>query len=81
MRKFELTPTNGRKSFNGKAYVEIDDEGNQTLYSYNTPIIRKDSNGVLHRLYSGFTSTTGTHIKAFCNLDKKGFLALPVEEE
>ena len=37
MRKFELMPNDGRKSFYGKAIVEIDNEGSETLYSYGTP--------------------------------------------
>ena len=78
-RRYELQPTNGRSSFYGKAYVEIDDDGNEILYSYQTPVIRRNKDGSLHRLYSGFTSTTGSHIKSFCGLTKKEFLALEVE--
>ena len=36
MRKYELTPTDGRKSFYGKAVVIVEDNGTETLYSYNT---------------------------------------------
>lgn len=78
-RRYELQPTNGRNSFYGKAYVEIDDDGNETLYSYQTPVIRRNKDGSLHRLYCGFTSTTGSHIKSFCGLTKKEFLKLEVE--
>lgn len=80
MTVLELKPTNGRKSFGGKAYVQIDDKGNQTLLSYGTPIIRKDKKGKLHRLWNDWSGTTGTHIKSFCGLDKKAFMKLEVEE-
>ena len=76
---YELIPTNGRKSFNHKAIVEVLDNGDKVLYSYNTPVIRKAFDGSLHRLYSGWSATTGNHIKSFCGLDKKQFEALTVE--
>ena len=58
---FELIPTNGQKSFYGKAVVEV----------------KRALNGDLTRLYAGWSQTTGKHIKAFCGLDKAGFMALP----
>ena len=70
---------NNQKSFYGKALVELTADGRQILYSYNTPIIEKTADGNLKRLYLGWTATTGKHIKAFCGLDKKGFLSLPYE--
>lgn len=70
---------NNQKSFYGKALVEVTADGRQILYSYNTPIIEKTADGNLNRLYFGWTATTGKHIKAFCGLDKKGFLSLPYE--
>lgn len=73
---YELTPNNGRKSFYGKAIVEIAADGSETLYSYNTPIIKRSSNGDLVKLWDGWTATTGRHIKAFCGLSKAEFLAL-----
>ena len=76
----ELIPNNGRKSFYGKAVVDTLDDGSQVLYSYNTPIIKKYPNGELKRLYDGWSATTGAHIKAFCGLDKKGFLNLEYEK-
>ena len=76
----ELIPNNGRKSFYGKAVVDTLDDGSQVLYSYNTPIIKKYPNGELKRLYDGWSATTGNHIKAFCGLDKKGFLNLEYEQ-
>ena len=41
MRIYELEPITSQKSFYGKAIVEVDDNGDETLYSYNTPIIKK----------------------------------------
>lgn len=76
MKIYELIPTNGRKSFYGKAKVVVDDSGNETLYSYDTPIIKRDANGNLTKLWNGWSSTTGAHIKAFCDLDKKAYTNL-----
>lgn len=77
MKKYELMPTNGRKSFYGKAFVEVDDNGVETLFSYLTPIIKKFPNGTLERLYNEEPSlTTSTHIHAFCGLRKREFMAL-----
>lgn len=81
MKEYILTPTNGRKSFNGKARVIIDDYGVETLLSYGTEIIKRYSDGRLRRVYDGWTLTTGTHILAFCGLNKKEFLSLPLNEK
>lgn len=78
MEKYDLVPTN-RKSFYGKAIVKIDEAGNKTLYSYNTPIIKRSNSGELVRLWDGWSATTGRHIKAFCGLNKAGFMALPAQ--
>lgn len=76
MKLRELKPTNGRKSFYGKAIIGIDDEGNETLFSYFVPIITRKTDGTLVRLYNDWTSTTGVHIKSFCGLTKKEFMEL-----
>lgn len=76
MRIYELIPTNGRKSFYGKAKVVIDDNGTETLYSYDTAIISRSADGELTRLYNGWTHTTGTHIKSFCGLNKSAYFDL-----
>lgn len=77
MKKYELTPKNGRKSFYGKAIIEVDDYGVETLLSYMTPIIKRFPDGTLKRLYDKEPSlTTATHIKSFCGLTKKKFMAL-----
>lgn len=78
MKKYELKPLpTQQKSFYGKAYVTIDKYGRETLYSYDTKIIRRSKTGSLERLYPSYTQTTGKHIKAFCGLSKKEFMALP----
>lgn len=76
----ELKPTDNRKSFYGKAYVDNLDDGSQVLYSYDTPIIKKYPDGKLTRLYDDWSATTGRHIRAFCGLDKRGFFNLDYEE-
>ena len=76
MRKYELIPMTGQKSFYGKAVVMVDDDGTETLYSYDTPIIKRTASGQLVRLWNDWTNTTGRHIKAFCGLNKAGFMAL-----
>lgn len=79
MKMYELIPVDGRKSFYGKAVVMISQDGSETLYSYNTPIIKKNASGQLERLWGGWSATTGRHINAFCGLNKAGFMALPYE--
>lgn len=78
MEIYELCPVDGRQSFYGKAKVFIDERGTKTLVSYNTPVIRREIDGTLTRLWSGWTATTGRHIRAFCGLDKSAWDALPV---
>lgn len=76
MKKYELTPTDRRKSFYGKAVVIVDENGTETLYSYDTPIIKRLSSGEIVKLWDGWTVTTGRHIAAFCGLNKAGFMDL-----
>lgn len=76
MNRFELMPNDGRKSFYGKAIVEIDNEGSETLYSYGTPILTKRTNGEMVKHWNGWSATTGRHIKAFCGLNKAQYTAL-----
>lgn len=76
MSKYELIPTYGRKSFYGKAVVMVEDNGTETLYSYNTPIIKRLVSGELVKIWDGWTATTGRHIKAFCGLSKAEYMSL-----
>lgn len=77
MSIYELKPTNNQKSFYGKAVVVIEG-GIETLYSYNTAVIERLADGSLKRLWSGWSNTTGKHIKAFCGLNKAQFEELPL---
>lgn len=79
MRIEDLTPNDLRKSFYGKAKVVIDDNGQKTLFSYDTEIMRKNPDGTLVKLWDGWSATTGRHIKAFCGLNKKEYDELPIE--
>jgi hypothetical protein len=76
MKRYELTPNNGRKSFYGKAIVEVEENGTETLYSYNTAIIRRKPGGELVKLWQGWSATTGRHITAFCGLNKAAYMNL-----
>lgn len=76
MRKYELIPTDGRKSFYGKAVVVVEDNGTETLYSYGTPIVKRLVSGELVEMWDGWTATTGRHIKAFCGLNKAAYMSL-----
>ena len=64
MRRYELTPTNGRKSFYHKAEVIEQDNGTIELKSYDT-IVARIRNGNFERLWSGYSVTTMNHINAF----------------
>lgn len=78
MKIYDLIPTDGRKSFYGKAKVFIEDDGTETLYSYNTPIIKRTAAGELVRIWDGWSATTGRHITAFCGMRKAEYIKLPV---
>lgn len=73
LKTYELHPTQNQKSFYGKAIVKVDENGTETLYSYETPIISRNKDGELTRLWFDYTATTGKHIKAFCGLNKAEF--------
>lgn len=64
MKRYELTPTNNRKSFYGKAQVIEQDSGDIELRSYDT-IVARIHNGKFERLWSGYSATTMTHINSF----------------
>ena len=64
MKYFELKPTNGRKSFYGKAEVIQNDNGDIELKSYST-IVARIRNGKFERLWSGYSATTMNHINSF----------------
>ena len=64
MQVFELAPTNGRKSFGGKAKVIVEN-GVAKLLSYTTFVaeIRLDSKE--YKQNGSYSATTNNHIKAF----------------
>lgn len=78
VNRYELSPTNGRKSFYGKAMVQEYEDGSKTLFSYATPIITQRKNGELVPHYTGrkYGSTTASHVKAFCGITKDGYRKL-----
>ena len=77
---YELMPTNGRKSFYGKAKIKVFADGSEVLQSYNTDVLKKTADGVFIRLWRGWSATTGTHIKSYSGMSKKEFMALPMGE-
>ena len=68
MEKYELIPTDGRKSFYGKAIVIEKDNGEKVLQSYNTEVCKITSDGEFVRLWSGYSVTTMRHINSFLRL-------------
>lgn len=59
--------------FDGRGHIIARYDGNETLYSYYTPILIKYKNGVIKRIWTGWSQTTQKHIKYFCGLNKAGF--------
>lgn len=78
---YELMPQYTRgKSFYGKARVRVDDDGNKFLISYATPVMWWDAKTkTLHRLWDGWSSTTGHHIAEFSH-QMKGCVAVTKKE-
>ena len=68
---YNLTPVGNQKSFYGKARVTIDDNGDKTLYSYSTPVVKIRSGKVTLGDYATCSSTTLKHVKSF--LAEQGF--------
>lgn len=64
MKRYELKPTNNRKSFYNKAEVIEHDNGVIELRSYET-IVARIRNGKFERLWSGYSATTMNHINSF----------------
>lgn len=88
---YQLTPHNGRQSFNGKALVDIDGDSKK-LYSYGTLVASIDEDKNIHRHWdcSTPTATTMAHIKSFVieelgeqageKFNAKEYMKLPCEE-
>ena len=63
MKQYELKPTNGRKSFYGKAHVIDHENGTIELQSYDT-IVSRCVNGKVEEL-GKWSATTTRHQKEF----------------
>lgn len=70
MKTFELTPINGRKSFNSKAKV-INVGNIYKLQSYNTIVAEFNQSSNEMAVFGWYSATTAIHINAF--LDVYGF--------
>ena len=80
----ELIPSNGRKSFYGKAKV-INANGRNWLMSYDSIVASVDSGCKVRRHIDQISNTTSSHVKSFlsqfaCDMTPKTFRELPVEE-
>lgn len=64
MKKFELHPVNGRKSFGRKCFV-IEESGISTLESYNTEVAQYNHATNKIQIFGYYSATTLTHINAF----------------
>jgi len=62
----ELTPTNGRKSFNGKCKV-IETKGKIELLSYSTVVAEYDKYLEEYKENGKYGRTTNIHIQHFKN--------------
>jgi len=61
---FELTPTNGRKSFNGKCKVIVENNKAELL-SYDTIVAEINLETKEYKQNGNYSQTTNTHINAF----------------
>ena len=64
MQVFELAPTNGRKSFGGKAKVIVEN-GVAKLLSYTTFVAEIKLDNKEYKQNGSYSTTTNNHIKAF----------------
>ena len=80
VKVIELTPTDGHKSFYGKARVIIESDGKRFLQSYNSICCSIDGYGNVHRFEHKDSQTTRRHIKSFCNLTSKEYFKIPIED-
>lgn len=76
MRRYELTPNGTQKVSMEKPLLKLTTPGMKRFTAITPPIIKRLVNGSLVRLWGGWSNTTGKHIKAFCGLNKAGFMGL-----
>lgn len=63
---YNLEPRfDSRKSFYGKAKVVVEDNGRKILYSYNTPVVKFNVEGVALGKYATCSATTLRHVREF----------------
>lgn len=79
----ELTPTNGRRSFYGKAKVAETADGWRYLVSYETVVASVSPDGRVSRHSDRKSMTTFAHVKSFLDVFAPGtetgeFWKLPV---
>ena len=67
MKIFELSPTDSRQSFYGKAQV-IEKNGVKYLQSYNTIVCKIGRNGKFYRFWDDYSATTIRHVNSFLDL-------------
>ena len=75
---YEPTPRN-RKSFYGKCAVYERDDGEKALRSYDTIVMTRDADGVLHRHWDDWSATTARHISAAFGVATKEYKKMEVE--
>ena len=61
----QTNTTKGRSTMKVKHYAENAVEVDGVLVSYETPVARIGDDGSFHRLWGGWTATTGRHINVF----------------
>lgn len=83
---FKLKPVTQQKSFYKKAIIRQIGRV-ATLYSYGTPVIRRNRDGSFTRLWAGYSATTMRHINAFLDhygaagMSKAEWLRMPVARD
>ena len=64
---------------NGKASV-VQTEKGEYLVSYDTTVLFTSKAGRRYRTWTGWSMTTGRHIKAYCGLNKAEYEELKYKE-
>ena len=75
-------PEQGQESFYGRAKVIILPDDTEQLYSYDKLICENHNGQIIRRWPDNkkLSMTTAKHIKAFCGMTRKEFLAIPYTE-
>lgn len=80
-KHYELQPKDSHKSFYNKAIVHVSSkDGSVMLQSYSTIVAVRTRDGVIHRLWDGYSATTMRHLAAFgFQGGKAAWSKMPVE--